>query len=111
MIAKDSAGNTSKETLNATVKDITGPEIVLSKNKVSLDKGAQVDLKSYITSAVDNLDGDMKDKITFNTIDTSTTGNKTVTYTGVDATGNKTEVQLQVEVTFSGERIVNTGFI
>ena len=107
--ATDSAGNTSKETLNATVKDITGPEIVLSTNKVSLDKGAQVDLKSYITSAVDNLDGDMKDKITFNTIDTSTTGNKTVTYTGMDTAGNKTEVQLQVEVTFSGERIVNTG--
>ena len=109
VIVKDSAGNTSKGTLNATVKDITGPEIVLSTNKVSLDKGAQVDLKSYITSAVDNLDGDMKDKITFNAIDTSTTGNKTVTYTGVDAAGNKTEVQLQVEVTFSGERIVNTG--
>ena len=51
----------------------------------------------------------MKDKITFNTIDTSTTGNKTVTYTGMDTAGNKTEVQLQVEVTFSGERIVNTG--
>ena len=63
VIVKDSAGNTSKETLNATVKDITGPEIVLSTNKVSLDKGAQVDLKSYITSAVDNLDGDMKDKV------------------------------------------------
>ena len=109
VIVKDSAGNTSKETLNATVKDITGPEIVLSTNKVSLDKGAQVDLKSYITSAVDNLDGDMKDKITFNTIDTSTTGNKTVTYTGMDTAGNKTEVQLQEEVTFSGERIVNTG--
>lgn len=109
VIVKDSAGNTSKETLNATVKDITGPEIVLSTNKVSLDKGEQIDLKSYITSAVDNLDGDMKDKITFNTIDTSTTGNKTVTYTGMDTAGNKTEVQLQVEVTFSGERIVNTG--
>ena len=109
VIAKDSAGNTSKETLNATVKDITGPKIVLSTNKISLDKGEQIDLKSYITSAVDNLDGDMKDKITFNTIDTSTTGNKTVTYTGVDTAENKTEVQLQVEVTFSGERIVNTG--
>ena len=68
-----------------------------------------VDLKSYITSAVDNLDGDMKDKISFNTIDTSTTGVKTVIYTGVDSAGNKSEVQLQVEVTFSGERIVNTG--
>ena len=55
------------------------------------------------------LPGDMKDKISFNTIDTSTTGVKTVTYTGVDSAGNKSEVQLQVEVTFSGERIVNTG--
>ena len=27
----------------------------------------------------------------------------------MDTAGNKTEVQLQVEVTFSGERIVNTG--
>ena len=39
----------------------------------------------------------------------STAGVKTVTYTGVDSAGNKSEVQLQVEVTFSGERIVNTG--
>lgn len=109
IIATDGAGNSSKVTLNATVKDITGPNIVLSTNKVSVDKGSNVDLKSYITSAVDNLDGDMKDKISFNTIDTSTTGVKTVTYTGVDSAGNKSEVQLQVEVTFSGERIVNTG--
>ena len=109
IIVTDGAGNSSKVTLNATVKDITGPNIVLSTNKVSVDKGSNVDLKSYITSAVDNLDGDMKDKISFNTIDTSTTGVKTVTYTGVDSAGNKAEVQLQVEVTFSGERIVNTG--
>ena len=109
IIATDGAGNSSKVTLNATVKDITGPNIVLSTNKVSVDKGSNVDLKSYITSAVDNLDGDMKDKISFNTIDTSTTGVKTVIYTGVDSAGNKSEVQLQVEVTFSGERIVNTG--
>ena len=88
IIATDGAGNSSKVTLNATVKDITGPNIVLSTNKVSVDKGSNVDLKSYITSAVDNLDGDMKDKI---------------------SAGNKSEVQLQVEVTFSGERIVNTG--
>ena len=95
IIATDGAGNSSKVTLNATVKDITGPNIVLSTNKVSVDKGSNVDLKSYITSAVDNLDGDMKDKISFNTIDTSTTGVKTVTYTGVDSAGNKSEVQLQ----------------
>ena len=69
IIATDGAGNSSKVTLNATVKDITGPNIVLSTNKVSVDKGSNVDLKSYITSAVDNLDGDMKDKISFNTID------------------------------------------
>ena len=109
IIVTDGAGNSSKVTLNATVKDITGPNIVLSTNKVSVDKGSNVDLKSYITSAVDNLDGDMKDNISFNTIDTSTTGVKTVIYTGVDSAGNKSEVQLQVEVTFSGERIVNTG--
>ena len=69
IIVTDGAGNSSKVTLNATVKDITGPNIVLSTNKVSVDKGSNVDLKSYITSAVDNLDGDMKDKISFNTID------------------------------------------
>ena len=67
IIATDGAGNSSKVTLNATVKDITGPNIALSTNKVSVDKGSNVDLKSYITSAVDNLDGDMKDKISFNT--------------------------------------------
>ncbi len=110
VIATDGAGNSSKVTLNATVKDITGPNIVLSKTKLAIDKGTTLDLKSYLVSAIDNQDGDMKNKITFNTIDTSTTGDKVVTYSGVDKSGNKSSVNLVVEVSSPGDRIVKTGY-
>lgn len=107
--AIDAAGNQSTEKLTVTVKDISGPKIVLKTNKVTVYKGESIDLASYIESAEDNTDGDMKSKVTYNTIDTSTTGLKTVTYTATDSLGNQSVAQLNVDVVYSGQQIVNTG--
>lgn len=109
VIASDTAGNETKEKLNITVKDISGPQITLSTNNVTVNKGDAIDLASYLISAVDNTDGDMKAKVTYNTIDTSSTGLKTVIYTATDSLGNKSEARLDVDVVFSGELIVRTG--
>ncbi|MGN1183146.1 MAG: C40 family peptidase [Faecalibacillus sp.] len=109
VIVKDAAGNKTTQKLNTIIKDISGPQIVLSTNKVRINKGDSINLASYLISAQDNSDGDMKSKVTYNTIDTSSTGTKTVTYTATDSFGNKSAVQLQVEVVYPGQAIVNTG--
>ena len=51
----------------------------------------------------------MKSKVTYNTIDTASTGNKTVVYTATDSFGNKSEAILNVDVVYSGQALVNTG--
>jgi len=109
VVATDSAGNSAKEKLTAIVKDITGPNIVLTTHKVTVYKGDNINLASYLTSAIDNTDGDMKSQVTYNTIDTSSTGLKTVIYSATDSKGNKSEARLDVDVVYSGQLIVNTG--
>lgn len=109
VVATDSAGNSTKENLTAIVKDITGPNITLKTNKVTVYKGDSIDLASYLISAVDNSDGDMKAKVSYNTIDTSSTGLKTVIYSATDSLGNKSEARLDVDVVYSGQLIVRTG--
>lgn len=109
IIVKDAAGNETKQKLNTTIQDITGPQIVLSTNKVTINKGDSINLASYIISAQDNSDGDMKSKVTYNTIDTSSTGLKTVTYQAIDSYGNKSSATLNVDVVYSGQLLVNTG--
>lgn len=107
--AKDAAGNVTTQKLSVVVKDISGPSIVLKTNKVTVNKGDNIDLASYLVSATDNHDGDMKSKVTYNTIDTASTGTKTVIYSATDSFGNKSESMLNVEVVYSGQLLVNTG--
>lgn len=98
VIAKDASGNTSEATINVTVKDMVGPEIKLSKTTLSVDTGATVDGKEYLESAIDNKDGDIKDKVEISSIDTSRKGTKTITYRVTDEAGNASEATLSVEV-------------
>ena len=105
--AKDSANNTSEVTLNATVSDIGAPVITLNQTNIEVDKGASVDVKSYLVSAIDNKDGDVTANVSVGSLDTSSTGTKTVNYTVTDAAGNKATASLTANVTFSGDNIVN----
>lgn len=105
--AKDASGNESKVTLNVTVKDISGPQINLTTSSISVNVGTTVDPASYLTGAIDNKDGDSKAKVTYNSIDTSTTGTKTITYTATDTTGNTSTASLTVEVKNPGQTVVD----
>ena len=105
---QDQAGNKTESYLNVTVKDISAPVISLSQSQIKVDKGATVDLNSYLISAIDNKDGDVKSQVKIDSLDTSSTGSKTVNYTVSDQAGNKAVVPLTVEVTFSGEQLVKT---
>ena len=96
--SKDASGNESNAELKLTVKDISGPSIQLSSTSVTVKQGASFDARAYLVGAVDNVDGDVLANVTFNTVDTSGSGTKTVTYTVTDKAGNTTTVSLQVKV-------------
>lgn len=96
--AKDAAGNTSTSTVNVHVKDISAPEIVLSKTSITVDVGESVDGKDYLTTAIDNKDGDVTDKVQISSVNTGSAGTKTITYTVSDEAGNKAEATLTVKV-------------
>lgn len=96
--AKDDSGNESTASLKVVVKDITGPEISFTQSSVTINEGATFDPKAYLAKAIDNLDGDSIANVTFSTIDTSTHGMKTVTYTVTDKAGNTTTATLEVMV-------------
>ena len=96
--AKDASGNTSEATVNVVVQDISAPVITLSKGKVTVDAGATVNAKDYLTSAIDNKDGDVSANVKMNTVDTTNAGTKTITYTVSDSAGNNANATLSVVV-------------
>ena len=81
-------------TLNFTVKDISGPQVNLSTNAVEVIKGDAFDPRQYLVSAIDNKDGDVTGNVVIGNIDTGSTGDKAVTYTVSDSSGNQTVVKL-----------------
>lgn len=70
------------------VYDDVAPIIVLKESAVTVDNGVKLNLKDYIESATDNVDGDLKEKVKYNSIDTNTAGNYTVNYEVDDSAGN-----------------------
>lgn len=96
--AKDASGNTSEATVNVVVKDISAPVITLSKDKVEVDMGGSVNLKDYLVSAIDNLDGDITANVSVNDVSTASAGNKTATFTVTDKAGNTGSASLTVSV-------------
>lgn len=107
---KDEAGNEVESTLNFTVKDISGPQISLSTNSTEVIKGDPFDPQAYLLSAIDNKDGDVTANVTISNIDTSTTGDKSVSYTVSDSLGNKSETILNVKVYTPGTKILETAY-
>lgn len=96
--ASDKSGNVVESQLNVVVKDISAPALKISKSKVTIDLGTNVDLKSYIVSATDNKDGDVTAKINVGNVNLSTAGTKTVTYSVSDASGNVATSTLTIVV-------------
>lgn len=99
LTATDKSGNTSTATLNVTVKDVEAPVISLSRNEISVKAGTSVDFGQYLQSAIDNKDGDVKNKVSIPTVRTSRAGTYTATYAVSDSAGNKATANLTVKVT------------
>ncbi len=105
--AIDSSGNQTVNTLTFSVKDTSAPEIKLTKSSIDLVTGASINTKSYLASAIDNKDGDLTSKVEISSIDTSSAGTKTVTYTVTDSEGNKAQATLKVNVSSMGSKILS----
>lgn len=87
----------SKHLMVDVYDDVT-PVIVLKESAVTVDNGAKLNLKDYIDSATDNVDGDLKEKVKYNSIDTNTVGNYTVNYEVDDSAGNHGTCSMYVSV-------------
>lgn len=96
--ATDSSGNLSEATLNVVVKDISAPVITLNKNEITVNVGDSIDFSSYLASAIDNKDGDVRANVQIDAPSTSKAGTKTATYTVTDAAGNTGTASLTVKV-------------
>ena len=96
--ATDSSGNPTEATLNVVVKDISAPVITLNKSEITVNTGESVDFSSYLASAVDNKDGDVRANVQIDAPSTSKAGTKTATYTVTDAAGNTGTASLTVKV-------------
>lgn len=107
---KDDAKNEVVSTLNFNVKDISGPKINLSSNEVEVAKGDAFDPRMYLVSAIDNKDGDVTADVSVGSIDTNTTGNKSVEFSVLDAAGNKSVALLSVKVYTPGTKILETAY-
>lgn len=97
--ATDTSGNTVNGTLNVTVKDVEAPVITLNRNELSVKAGTSIDFAQYLSSAVDNKDGNIKDKVSLPSIKTSKAGTYTATYSVTDTSGNRGTAALTVKVT------------
>lgn len=98
IIAKDAAGNVSEAMVNIDVKDISGPEIILSESSVKVAVNTNFNPKSYLVSAIDNKDGDVTQNVQMSSVDTSKNGEATVVYSATDKAGNTSEVTLTVQI-------------
>lgn len=107
---QDEAKNEVLTTLNFTVKDISGPQVNLSTNAVEVIKGDAFDPRQYLVSAIDNKAGDVTGNVVIGNIDTGSTGDKAVTYTVSDSSGNQTVATLNVKVYTPGSKILETAY-
>jgi hypothetical protein len=91
---------------DTVVTDTTKPEITLNSGNISLTVGETYTDAGAV--AIDDVDGDITSNIiTTGTVDTSTVGTYTITYTVSDAAGNTTTVTRTVTVNPVAVAIVN----
>lgn len=75
------------------------PVLTLTQDELVIEQGTAIDYTSYIKEAIDDVDGNLIDKVVItNKVDTNTIGKTSVLYTAKDKAGNKATAKLLVEV-------------
>lgn len=94
LIPSSNKKSNNDEVINSERKDITPPYLLLKEEKFIIYQDDEIDYKSFIVDCFDEVDGDLIDKVTYNTIDTSKVGEFAVTYSVKDLSGNETKKDL-----------------
>lgn len=84
----------AKETM--LKQDLISPVLILKQDKLIMYQGDELNYKSFIKEASDNLEGDLTDKVKYTKIDTSKTGEFYVDYEVSDIAGNVIKARLLV---------------
>ena len=79
-------------------KDQEAPVLSLRKSRVQIALNTSFDYLQYVEKVYDRQDGDVTDHISYNEIDTSSVGKKTVHYKVTDQAGNQSQKDLIVDV-------------
>ena len=79
-------------------KDQEAPVLLLNKSRVQIALNTSFDYLQYVEKAYDRQDGDVTDQISYNEIDTSSVGKKTVHYKVTDQAGNQSQKDLIVDI-------------
>lgn len=78
------------------ILDLVAPVLTLNKDSVEITEGDEIDYKSYIESAIDDVDGDITNKVLYFEIDTSKVGENIITYYVLDSSNNMSKKELKV---------------
>lgn len=99
LTAQDKAGNKTEKDVTFVVGDYTAPDLELKKSADEVPAGKPFDAKSMIKSAVDDIDGDIADKVKISDFSTEKEGKTEVTYMVSDSAGNQSVKKLDLTVT------------
>lgn len=70
-------------------KDTEAPVLTLKENKFIIYQGNDFNYDAFVISAIDNVDGDLKDKVKYTKQDLSNVGTYEIEYSVEDNAGNK----------------------
>lgn len=92
-------GRDFRKIYEVDVKDTSAPKIVLSNESIALELNQEFNPNIYITSIIDNYDGDLKEKVIVkNNVDITSEGEYTITYTITDSNNNTSKKEIPVVV-------------
>lgn len=86
-----------KEQYEAMLRaDEIAPILILTQDKITLYQGDELNYKSFVKEASDNLEGDLTDKVIYEELDINKVGEYVVSYEVSDTASNVTKAELQV---------------
>ncbi len=77
-------------------QDLISPVLILKQDKLIMYQGDEINYKSFIKKATDNLEGDLTEKVKYTEIDTSQPGEFYIDYEVSDSASNVIKARLLV---------------
>lgn len=88
---------TEKEKYEEMLKsDEVAPILILTQDKLVMYQGDEINYKSFIKEASDNLEGNLIERVKYNELDVNKIGEFVVSYEVSDKALNTTKIDLQV---------------